>query len=354
INGGTPIPLSGPLYTDQVTINYPVGLLTVTPGSICFQAKISNCACPSVTVQKCVTIDPKPVCGTITGCPTPATLMPDPDGNPDHYLICPGDDAAIMIATPFLNCIPIWQYMFPSVGTWNDLGTSNSKQNTNVLPHLKPASSPYLWPVGETCILYRIKCVPPNNPSGCPPCYSNEVQICLKQPPPPPVITAVPSSICKGGNSFLSVQNPDPNCTYEWYGNGLLVGFGDFLNTSNTPITGSACYWVTCNDGCFTVASNKVCVKVCEPVAVICCPVPICPCVGDPITLSGQEGACSFGNCGPLTYFWSWTDINGPQTATTATITSIPFATGTTYTLTVTDSIGCTDTTMATVVPCPN
>jgi len=355
INGVTTI-LTGPQYTDQVSIAYPLApSITVAPGTICFEAKISNCVCPPVTVQKCVTIDPKPVCGTITGCPTPATLTLDPDGNPDHYLICPGDDAAIMIATPFLNCIPVWQYMFPtgpSAGIWNDLGTSNSKQNTNVLPHLKPANSPYLWPPGETNIYYRIKCIPLNNPSGCPPCYSNEVRICLKQAPPASVIAAAPNPICKGNFSLLSVQNPDPNCNYEWYSNGLLVGYGSFFNANQ-----NACYWVTCSgvDGCFTVASNKVCVDVCEPVAVICCPVPICPCDGDPITLSGQEGPCSFGNCGPLTYFWSWTDLTGQiQTATTATITDVPAALGTTYTLTVTDANGCSDTTQSQVVPCPN
>ncbi|MFN0176038.1 MAG: LamG-like jellyroll fold domain-containing protein [Saprospiraceae bacterium] len=348
INGGTPIPL-GPLYDDQVTINYPVSLLTVTPGTICFQAKISNCACPPVTVQKCVTIDPKPVCGTITG--KSANLMPDPDLNPDHYLICPGLDAAVGIATPFLNCIPIWQFSYPNTqpGIWHDMGTSNGCQNTGTLPWSGPSVNPYEWPAGETCILYRIKCVPPNTPSGCPPCYSNELRVCKKTPHATPVVTAAPNPICKGGSSTLSVQAPVTGVNYDWYCNGLYVGSG-----STFTATQAACYWVVCYDGCFAVASNKVCLTVCEPVAVICCPVPICPCVGDPITLSGQEGPCSFGNCGPLTYFWSWTDVNGPHTATTATITSTPFATGTTYTLTVTDQNGCTDTTQATVVPCPN
>ncbi len=358
-NGGTPIPLTGPLYDDQPVITYlNFGLLTVVPGTICFQAKISNCACPPVTVQKCVTIDPKPVCGSITGKASPPNLMPDPDGNPDHYIICPGNDAAIMMVNPalFMNCNPVWQFMYPNTqpGVWHDMGSSNANQNTGILPHSKPMIPPYMWPAGETNIMYRIKCLPLNPNSSCPPCFTNELRVCLKTPPPAPVITAVPSMICKGGNSYLSVQNPDPNCNYVWYGNGLQVGFGDFLNTSNSPINGNACYWVTCNDGCFTVASNKVCVKICQPVAVICCPMPTCPCVGDPITLSGQEGPCSFGNCGPLTYFWSWTDVNGPQTATTATITSIPLTNGSIYTLTVTDANGCTDTTQTAIVPCSN
>lgn len=348
VGGGPFTPLTGPAYDDQISISYPSQPL-VAP-NICFKATISNCSCPPVTVQKCIVVDLRPVCGTITGSASPATLMPDPDGNPDHYLICPGNHAALEMATTFTNCIPLWQFSYPNTqpGVWHDMGSSNSNQNTGTLTWSGPAVVPYVWPVGETCILYRIKCNPLTNPSGCPPCYSNEVRICLKQAPPAPAITSVPNPICKNGVSVLSVLVPDPNCSYDWYCNGLYVGSGTSFNA-----TQNACYWVTCNDGCFTVVSNKVCVIVCEPVAVICCPLPICPCDGDPITLSGQEGPCSFGNCGPLTYFWSWTDVNGNQTATTASITSIPFTSGSTYTLTVTDANGCTDTTQTTIVPCP-
>lgn len=329
----------GSAYDDLTSFIYPLGTQ-----DMCFKAIVTNCVCPQFMTQTCIDIDPKPVCGTITGCPTPATLMSDPDGNPDHYVICPGDDAAIMIATPFLNCIPVWEYMFPSVGGWITLGTSNFKQNTNILPHLKPASSPYLWPSGETCILYRIKCIPLSNPSGCLPCYSNVVRICLKQAPPAPVITAVPNPICKGSSSFLSVQNPDPNCNYEWYCNGLLAGFGDFFNASQ-----QACYWVTCNDGCYTVASNKVCLDVCEAVAIISCPLPVCPCVGDTITLSAGD---SYSTCGgALTYTWMWN--NGILVSDNGiTLDHIPDAGGTTYTLMVTDANGCTHTVQTVIKPC--
>lgn len=351
INGVTTT-LTGLLYDDQVTINYPT--FTVSAGQVCFKAVVSNCACAPVTVQKCVTVDPKPVCGTITGATLAPTLYPDPDGNPDHYVICPFDDAAVKIVTPnlFANCIPNWQYMFPSVGIWKDLGSSNSSQNTNVLPHLKPAGSPYLWPAGETCIVYRIECVPPTNPSGCPPCYSNEVRVCLKSVPVTPVITANPNPICKGSFSLLSVQNPLPSTvvTYDWYCNGLYVGSGPTYNASK-----KACYWVTATDvpACQTSISNQVCLEVCETVAIISCPLPVCPCVGDPITLTAIY---SYSTCGgPLTYVWSWIDGNGvPQTASTASITDIPAAAGTTYTVTVTDANGCTDTVSTTIVPCDN
>jgi hypothetical protein len=348
LGGGPWIPLTGPGYSNQTNISYtPPGPLQ--PPNICFKATISNATCPSVTVQQCVAVDAKPVCGTITGAPSPPTLVADPL-NPNHYFICPGNHAALQFATPFTNCIPVWQFEYPNTnpGVWHNMGSSNSTQNTGTLPWSGPIINPYAWPPGETCIRYRVVCNPLTSPSGCSPCTSNVVQVCLKTPPTPPVIAAVPQKfICKGGQSILFVQNPDPNCTYQWYHDGLPVGSG-----STWIANQGGCYWVSCSDGCFTVTSSKVCLIVCEPVAVICCPTPTCPCDGQPITLSGQESNCSFGNCGPLTYSWSWTDVNGPQTATTPTITSIPFSTGTTYTLTVTDANGCSDTTQVTIVPC--
>ncbi|TAK37402.1 MAG: LamG domain-containing protein [Saprospiraceae bacterium] len=336
-------------FNDLLSFSYPN--ITVHPQDICFEAVVSNCSCPSVTVKQCVRVDPKPDCGTITGSASPPTLSHDPlDPDPDHYLICPGDDAAVEVLLPFTNCNKVWQYMFTSgssAGVWKDLGTSNSNQNTNVLPHLKPASSPYLWPPGETCIHYRIECRPYNYPnSGCLPCTSNEVQICLKPAPNTPVITAVPNPICKNGQSYLSVQNVQQGINYEWFCNGQLQGFGDFFYA-----TQNACYWVVASDGCQSAVSNKECVKICCPVAVISCPIPVCPCIGDQITL---DASASFSNCGPLTYLWSWVDINGPHTANTQSITDIPATLGTTYTLTVTDSNGCTDMASYTVVPCPN
>ncbi len=351
INGAV-TPLTGTQYDDKTTITYPsTGALTLNPSSICFEAKISNCSCPSVAVRKCVRIDPKPSCGNITGSATPSTLMPDPDGNPDHYVICPGNDAAIEMVNPaqFQNCNPRWEYMFPNTqaGVWHPMGSSNSQQNTNILPHINPNVSPFAWPPGETCIVYRIQCVPLNTPSGCQPCFSNEVRVCLKTPPTPPIIAASPLQICKGGIANLTVQNPDPNCNYEWYNNGLLVGFGTFLNTQQ-----GGCYTVTCFDNCFTVVSNKVCVDVCESVAIISCQIPVCPCIGDKITIDGLN---SFSTCGhPLTYTWTWVDSNGAlQTFVGATLMDIPAAAGTTYSLTVTDTVlGCTDTTQYTIVPC--
>lgn len=343
---GVPTNLTGTAYDDQPSISY--GPVTLVPGTYCIKATVSNCLCPPVTVQYCFRVDPKPICGTIKMVLPNAAIMSDPDSDPNHFLICPGNTAALMIDLPFTNCIPHWEFMFPSVGTWLPLGSSNGMQNTNILPQTKPVS-PYLWPAGETCIMYRIKCLPLSWPnSGCPPCYSNEIRICLKRPAPAPIISASPMQICKGtGSSTLSVQNSNSNCTYQWFCNGLAVGAG-----GPTLISGNGgCYRVTCYDGCFTTTSNKVCVDVCEVVAIISCPTPNCPKVGDPVTLNALS---SYSTCGhPLSYVWTWTDANGNQSSTSSSITVIPDACGTVYTLKVTDTVlGCMDVTQTKIEPC--
>lgn len=341
--------LTGPGYTNALSINYPqTGAITLIPGNYCIKATVSNCLCPPVTVQHCFTVDPKPVCGTVKVVFEPATMMHDPDGNPDHFLMCPGNDAEVMIATPFTSCIPTWQYYFPNTEmVWHDLGTSNATQNTNTLPHKKPPLSPYLWPNGETCILYRIKCVPLSGAnSGCPPCYSNEVRICLKQPTAP-VISASPLQICKGGQSTFTVQNFDPNCTYDWYCNGLHVGTGQTFLADK-----KACYWVTCASQCFVTVSNRICLDVCETVAIISCPTPNCPQKGQPITINGLA---SYSTCGyGLLYQWTWTDAAGvPHSQSGSSLTDIPADCGTLYTLTVTDTVlGCSDTVSTFIAPC--
>lgn len=341
-----PINLTGPAYDDQLNISY--GPVTLIPGTYCLNATVSNCLCPSASLQHCFVVDPMPVCGTISIKMPNSAIMGDPDLDPDHFLICPKNTAELYQVTPFTNCIPQWEYMLSTQGVWKPLGSSNSVQNTNVLPQDHPPISPYLWPAGETMIFYRIKCTPlSGSASGCPPCYSNIVKITLKQPPPPPVISASPQEFCKGsGSSTLSVANFDPNCNYDWFQNGVYAGSGNSITTST-----GGCFWVTCYDGCFTVTSNKVCVKACEVVVLFKCPMPDCPKFGAPVTL---DGSMSYSTCGnPVTYLWTWTDATGTHTDTNPIITVTPDMCGTEYTLKVTDAVlGCMDVDKIKVTPC--
>ncbi|WP_367392866.1 LamG-like jellyroll fold domain-containing protein [Lewinella sp. LCG006] len=341
--GTTPLPA----YANQTSFNYPTWTAPFppggTPGSYCFEAKVSNCQGKLATFQQCVTVDPQPVCGTIEGSPlgspTNLTLL---SSSPLVYEICPGNDAKLEIATPFQYCIPQWQYSFtPSVpGSWVNMGLSGSIQNTNILP-----GNNYNWPAGATSIFYRIQCNPLSSPSACDPCFSNMVEIQLKPTPAIPIIAGLNQVCLEDLPIILNVSNPDASLTYTWYHDGLVVGSG----TSLTIFEGG-CYWVEATDGCHTVVSDQHCVEVCETVAVISCPLSPNECakLGDSITLSACDSynTCSGSSGSALTYLWS-------TGATTCMITDTPAAGGTTYSVTITDPVtGCEDMAQRTVVPC--
>lgn len=345
-------PITGVGSVTSFTYNGPA----VWP-QMCFEAKIQNCACPLVNPKVCIPVDPLPMCGTIDVV-TPNTLMHDPSGGQYDYLICPGDHTMIEMLNPldFKNCNATWQYHFDTEapGVWHDLlGTTNTVQNTNILPQLSPPNSPvspYLWPSGAQCISYRIECRPYNYPnSGCAPCHSNEVRICLKPPPPPDVITGV-SQICFPSSTTLTLSNPGPY-TYTWYWNGLQVQSGP---SASYIANKAGCYWVEISDGCQKTVTPQFCLDVCVIVPIIKCPEDNpCACDNMPITLDGCD---SFDTClgtGPLTYSWSW-DSGTLVSVNGCILVHIPDPNGTTYTLTVCNSLNpaCCATTTLTIKPC--
>ncbi|MBL7775176.1 MAG: LamG domain-containing protein, partial [Saprospiraceae bacterium] len=328
--------------------------------NLCFEAKIKNGVCPLYTTQICIPVDSVPMCGLIDAAPEPA-LMPDPNGGPYEYLICPGNDVDLFMLNPadFKSCNAMWQFMFPSQGVWIDLnGFGNNTQNTNTLPQLCPPNpgSPQCWPPGETMVLYRIECRPLHYPfSDCAPCHSNTVKITLKPQKPAPVITAAQNPICKGDVTTISVSPYDPNCTYNWYCNGIFVGNGPSI-IANMP----GCYWVEVFDGCYKQTSTPIVLQVCELVPVIDCPQDNpCACLGVPITLSGFNSYTTCGTTGPLPLTYTWTASNGgpctPGSNGPWECVHTPDPLGTTYTLTVTDPNipGCPPVSVQkTIVPC--
>ncbi|MCC6412234.1 MAG: LamG domain-containing protein [Saprospiraceae bacterium] len=332
-------------YDNMTSFTY-TGLAAVP--DLCFEAKIANCACPPVSIKSCMPVDPLPQCGTIDV--TSSDIMLHPDGIPGHYLICPGTPATVGITNPFTDCTPVWQYRYDISSPWVDLGSTNPNQNTNTLPQTSPQNppgSPYNWPSGATGIFYRIECRPKSHPtSGCPPCYSNEVQIFLKQMPPAPVISANDHLLCDNEVIPVVITNYDINLTYDWYCNGLF-----FSSSSGSQInaTQTACYVVSFNDGCFTKTSNTECFTLCDPVAIIKCPEDNpCACYNLPFTL---DGSMSYSNCAPIVQ-WDWTVKDG--TTVLATFSgptmqyqfdpfAVPPVTSATFCLTVTDFNGCTE-----------
>lgn len=345
INGVTTT-VSLPTNNNQHQIVFPDPPLGLSAGKYCLTATVSNCGCETKTITKCITIEAPPVCGSITGVLN--NLIPTSD--PNFFNICPGDDATLTISSPFSNCLKQWEYKFTSEGTWNSLGSSNASQNTNILPHLKPSNSPYLWPVNETCIVYRIKCLPLSYPnSGCDPCYSNEVTICLVEGPVKPEIIGL-SPICDGYSAYLYTSPSYEDSDYNWYLDGKhLPGEtdpwiyasqqGNYVFTVTEPVCG------------LTSSSDPFYLQLCTVIAVISCPDPLCPCPGDEITISGAD---SYSTCdGPLIYEWYYWDGGELVFKTGSPIVHIPEVDGTTYTLIVTDEHGCQGTTQRTFAPCP-
>lgn len=343
---GGSTPLSA--YANQTSFNYPTWTAPFpiggTPGSYCFVAEVRNCQGKLATFQQCVTVDPQPVCGTIEGSPLGSPLnLTLLSSSPLVYEICPGNEAKLEIATPFLYCIPQWQYSFtPSnPSSWVNMGLSGSIQNTNILP-----GHHYPWPAGATSVFYRIQCNPLSSPSGCDPCFSNIVEIQLKPTPAIPLI-AGPAQVCLEDLPIvLNVSNANASLTYTWYHDGLVIG----NSGASLSITEEGCYWVEATEGCHTVLSAQHCVEVCETIAVISCPLMPNECakLGEPITLSAcdSENTCSGNTGNALTYQWS-------TGATTCTITNTPTVGGMTYSVTVTDPVtGCIGVAQRTVVPC--
>ncbi|MEO6039849.1 MAG: LamG domain-containing protein [Saprospiraceae bacterium] len=330
---------------------------------LCFEATIQNCACAILKVQTCIPVDPVPMCGVIDA--VSANLMHDPNGGAYDYLICPGESAEIGIVTiptnGFKNCNPVWQYHLDTdpAGVWRDmLGSSNPTQNTNILPQLSPlnpATSPYLWTSATRCISYRIECRPLHYPnSGCPPCLSNILTICLKPPPPAATITGSPAQhqICKTGFASVLLSVPPGPYTYTWYWNGLLVQSGS-PNTFNASDAG--CYWVEIADNCQKTVAGQYCIEVCEIIPIIKCPTDNpCACGGLPITLDGCDSYDSCLGTGPFTYTWMASNggagtVSGPNGCL---FTHIPDPGGTLYTLTVTNSLGCSASSTLFIKPC--
>ncbi len=313
---------------------------------IIFTATIQHCSNKTLTVSGCIPVQKKPKCGTIQGnWPTmTAAAVQNPLASLS-YLICPGDDARVETVAPFDDCIINWEFTDdPSNAVWTPVGSvGNTIQNTNIL---LPAG----WP--GNCIYYRIRCEPkplagacaPVSVDPCPPCYSNIVEICLWPTPQKPTITGA-AKICKGGfTSLLQVASPEAGVTYCWFLNGVQVHVGPDFSASE-----AGNYWVVAKGHCEAVASDIFVLTVCEPTAVISCPLDPNACAhsNEPVCVSGAD---SFSNCGPLTlYQWY---IGSTLVGSGLTFCLPAGWATTTLTLVIKDAQGCKDDAMITLVPC--
>lgn len=337
------------LQTGASSLNFNYNPLTI-PANLCFKAVLKNCNCPDIQKEICFQADPQPSClGALTVDPEPVIKVIT--ANTD-YQICPNSDAQLRLipSTSFTNGILNWQYEFPNTAPniWNNLGTTNTLQATNILPQLVPPNTPNpsIWPAGETCIRYRVINSPFSNPSGCVACTSNIIKICLR-PEPPLTNISGNNMICVGGSTVLTV-NSTPGYTYTWFLNGQALGF---TGTSYTA-TQSGNYWVEITStgmSCLPKQSSTFTLMICKITPQIKCP----PCtrIGQSVIL---DASVSQDDCNkPLQYSWSASN-GGPLLFNGNPFVHNIGSPNTTYTLTVTNSIGCSATTSMTLKACPN
>ena len=143
------------------------------------------------------------------------------------------------------------------------------------------------------------------------------------------------TTICLGDSVTLTAS-PNSGVSYQWYLNGALIN-GASAKTYKAKVTGNYYAVVTFSNGCMTV-SNTIAITV-NSVSAFAAVVANCTCnagTNGSVTVSNISGGNS-----PYTYSWNTTPVK-----TTQTISSL--AAGT-YTVTVTDAIGCKTTSFATV-----
>lgn len=167
----------------------------------------------------------------------------------------------------------------------------------------------------------------------CPSVIAGPVKITVNKKPTPTISAVGPTTVCAPNGVPLTVTN-SAGGTCQWFYNGLPFSF-----TGTATMSGN--YYVVCKNGCgIGKQSNVINVKISKVVAVIEGACGVCPpgCV--------QLGVVPGGGVPPYTFVWS------PGGATSQTINACP-TTNTTYTVTVTDSVGCTTTATHTVTICP-
>ncbi len=139
------------------------------------------------------------------------------------------------------------------------------------------------------------------------------------------------SGFCVGSTAQLDAvgSNGLAPYTFTWYLDGIATG--DTGSSINVSVAGSYSVFSTDSNGCTSLVSNSFVVQQFASPTVTITTVPGATiCTGDTATLTAEAN----GGLEPYTYLWSNSDI-------TQEISVAPTTT-TTYTVTVTDSNGCT------------
>jgi hypothetical protein len=302
----TDVPAATTTY--QATVKWPV---VMSPSGTC------QPIAPSVTVS----VDPKPVAGTITA---------------SSPIICPGDDSVLTL-TGSSGVVQWYSSTNPNPATFFTAphlmsgALGNTTQNSNIL---------------NTTTYFGVQVSSPNG--VCPPVYSAIVPVTVNQPPSAPVITGL-HVICLGGSVTLTAPALPSGLTYQWYCNGAPCGIP---NSQTLLVTEPGNYWVEIGwsalnpngsiKACGTVKSNIITVQ--PDLLGVNITGPCCPCKGQKVQLCAHP----INGTGPYHYHWS-----ANAGSSTAQCTLVIANTTTTYTVTVTDANNCQATDSFIVTVCP-
>jgi hypothetical protein len=211
-------------------------------------------------------------------------------------------------------------------------GSTNLCTGGSITLMASPNSS-YLWSTGETSSSITATAagsftVTVTNANGCS-ATSTATNVVVNSIPSAVVTASGPTTICSGNNVVLSATSVAGN-TYQWSKNGVLISGA--TNVSCTATT-SGTYTVTVTNasGC-SVTSANIPVSVIQATAATITPSGSTSlCSGSSVVLTANSGA---------SYLWS----------TGATTPSITVNTADNYTVTVTNSSGCSATSTITPV----
>jgi hypothetical protein len=294
------------------TLFQPGTLTGQCPSSTFSYRVVPTCACPvgpSNTVS--LTVFQRLTVGTLSATNTS---------------ICAGQDDKVTLAPP------------PCPGEqveWESASGTVSGPFTNNLPGANGAS---VWNTNllTTKTSYEVQVSNGGNwvsdPTGpCAPATSNPVIIAVTQPAVT-IVAKGPTSFCFPGKVQLAANASPAGGTYQWFHDGLPLASGSTINA-----TQSGKYWVVYTASpCDPVTSNVITVVVDQPVATILGPCGICQ-PGFVILDAVEVGGVAPDHC-------LWT-LDGNQ------CTRKVIKPGT-YSVTVTDSKGCTAKAQTTVVLC--
>lgn len=202
----------------------------------------------------------------------------------------------------------------PALGTWSGTGVNSTGLFT------PPASA------GSAILTYTIPA------AGSCPSLSDQIVITIN---PKPTVSVAPltPTICNGNSVSLTANSTIASSTFAWSPTtGLTPTSGATVVASPTATTAYTVTGTAPSTGCSNTATVTVTVNSNPSVTV---PIPPAICVGNSANLS----ATGSGGLGPYSYSWSPTTFLNPITG--AIVSANPLIT-TNYTVTVTDSRGCT------------